>query len=33
MVGSLGSDLRIWLSEIRALETESSALVFAAAVY
>ena len=33
MVGNLGSDLRIWLSEIRALETESRALVFAAAVY
>ena len=33
MTGSLGSDFRSWLSELSALETESRALVFAAAVY
>jgi hypothetical protein len=33
MIGSLGSDFRIWLRELSALETESRALVFAAAVY
>lgn len=33
MTGSFGSLFRIWLREVKALETESSEFVLAAAVY